>query len=36
MWEDFPGPGKTAPNMYTEITEFEYMLEWKKWMGGDK
>ena len=36
IWEDFPGPGRTAPNMYTELTEFEYLTEWKKWMGGEK
>ncbi len=36
VWEDFPGPGKTSPNMYTEMTEFEYLTEWKRWMGGEK
>ena len=35
MWDEFPGPGKTAPNMFTEITEFEYLTEWKKWIGGE-
>lgn len=34
MWDDFPGPGQTCRNMFTECTEFEYLVEWQRWMDG--
>jgi nitrite reductase/ring-hydroxylating ferredoxin subunit len=36
FWADFPGPGKTCRNMFTEATEFEYLVEWRRWMAGEK
>jgi len=36
LWHDFPGPGKTCRNMFTECTEFEFLVEWRRWMAGEK
>ena len=29
---DFPGPGKAYPSIYGEVTEFDVLLEWQKYM----
>ena len=36
MWDDFPGPGKTCRNMFTECTEFEYLVEWRRWLAAER
>ena len=30
--DDFPGPGKAYPSNYAEVTEFDVLLEWQKYM----
>ncbi|MBL4622525.1 MAG: Rieske 2Fe-2S domain-containing protein [Immundisolibacteraceae bacterium] len=29
---DFPGPGRAYPSNYAEVTEFDVLLEWQKYM----
>ena len=29
---DFAGPGKAYPSIYGEVTEFDVLLEWQKYM----
>ena len=29
---DFPGPGRAYPSNYGEVTEFDILLEWQKYM----
>jgi nitrite reductase/ring-hydroxylating ferredoxin subunit len=31
-WDAFPGPGKTCLNMFTEQTEFDFLIEWRRRM----
>ena len=31
-WDDFPGPGRTCMNMFTEQTEFDFLVEWRRRM----
>ncbi|MEL0083755.1 MAG: aromatic ring-hydroxylating dioxygenase subunit alpha [Gammaproteobacteria bacterium] len=30
--DDFPGPGRAYPSNYAEVTEFDILLEWQKYM----
>ena len=34
FWEDFPGPGQACRNMFTEQTEFDFLIEWQRRMAG--
>ncbi len=35
-WDDFPGPGVTCRNMFTEQTEFDFLVEWRRRMAGER
>jgi hypothetical protein len=31
---NFPGPGRVYPSTYSEMSEFNVLVGWKKMMGG--